>query len=139
MDAPRVEHSGVVGKKHLAEAVDGTQRRAKVMRDGVRERLQLPVRPGQLPPLRFQLPRAHFQLARAVCHALLQVDAGRFDLRVLPLDLRQHLVERVHELLDLGRASHNGSADGVILPMRHRRGQSRQAEDRSGNVPLGQL
>ncbi len=140
VDTSLVERAGaVVGQEGLAEAVDRSQRRTEVVRHGIRERLQLPVCRGQLAPLNFQLLRAGLQLPGAVCHPVLKRRPRLFDLRVLALNLGQHLVEGTDELFDLGRALHGRSANGIVLPVRDGRGERREAQNRPRDGALRQL
>jgi hypothetical protein len=140
MDASLVERAAaVVRQEHLAEPVDHSQRRAQVVRHGIRKRLQLPVGRGQRALLHFQLHGPRLQLPGAVGHSSFHRRARFFDFRVLAFNLGQHLVERADELLDLGGASYCRSTDRIVLAVRDRRGERGESENRAGDRALRQL
>ena len=129
----------VVGKivdQRLAEPVDRAQRRAQVVGHRIGEGLELPVGRLQLrgavahPVLELRVEAQDLPFGAAALLGLLrELRVGRLQLPGAPIDLRQHVVERVDQRSHLVGAHLRGAAGIVALPD-HLAGDLGDREDR---------
>src|SRR3989442_1223882 len=134
---------GIAGKvlreivdQRLAEPVDRAQRRAQVVGHRIGERLELPVGHLQLrgalvhPVLELRVEAQDLALGAAALLGLLrELRVRRLELPGAPIDLRQHVVERVDQRSHLVGAHLHGAAGIIALPD-HLAGDLGDREDR---------